>query len=178
VGLIAVLGAASYYGWRWYEASRDVQTTDNAYVRGEIIDISPRVTGYATEVLFDDNMPVKAGEVMIRIDPRDFRMAVEKAQAALDQAKATLSQVGAQRELEKSKIAVAEAALRSAEAQAKNAEITLGRATELLQKTVGTQATVDTNTAAAAQQRAAVDQAVGRRSFRPRRFRSHRICCR
>jgi membrane fusion protein, multidrug efflux system len=165
VGLIAVLGAAGYYGWRWYEASRDVQTTDNAYIRGEITDISPRVTGYATEVLFDDNMPVKAGQVLIRIDPRDFRMAVEKAQAGLDQAKATLSQVGAQRELEKSKIAVAEAALRSAEAQAKNAEITLGRATELLQKTVGTQAAVDANTAAAAQQRAAVDQAVANVSY-------------
>jgi membrane fusion protein, multidrug efflux system len=165
VGVIAVLGAASYYGWRWYEASRDVQTTDNAYVRGEITDISPRVTGYATEVLFDDNMPVKAGQVLIRIDPRDFRMAVEKAQAALDQANATLSQVGAQRELEKSKIEVAEAALRSAEAQAKNAEITLGRATELLQKTVGTQATVDASTAAAAQQRAAVDQAAANVSY-------------
>jgi membrane fusion protein (multidrug efflux system) len=157
--LVAALGAASYYAWRWYELSRDVQDTDNAYVRGEITNLSSRVTGYAVEVLFDDNMPVKASQVVVRIDPRDFRMTVEKSQAALEQAKANLAQVGDQRELERSKIAVAEAALRSAEAQAKNAEIVLARATELLQKGAGTQATFDSATAAAVQARSAVDQA-------------------
>jgi membrane fusion protein, multidrug efflux system len=69
--------------------------------------------------------------VLVRIDPREYRMNVEKAQAALSQAKADLAQIGAQRELEKSKIAIAEAALRSAEAQEKNAEIALDRATGL-----------------------------------------------
>jgi membrane fusion protein, multidrug efflux system len=157
--LVVALGVASYYGWRWYERSRDVQVTDNAYVRGEITNLSSRVTGYAVEVLFDDNMPVKAMQVVVRIDPRDFRMTVEKSQAALDQAKANLAQMGDQRELERSKIAVAEAALRSAEAQAKNAEIVLARATELLQKAAGTQAAFDSATAAAAQARSMVDQA-------------------
>jgi membrane fusion protein (multidrug efflux system) len=157
--LIAALGASSYYGWRWYELSRDIQVTDNAYVRGEITNLSSRVTGYAVEILFDDNMPVKATQVVVRIDPRDFRMTVEKSQAALDQAKANLVQIGVQRELERSKIAVAEAALRSAEAQAKNAEIVLTRATDLLQKGAGTQATFDSAIAAAVQARAAVDQA-------------------
>jgi membrane fusion protein (multidrug efflux system) len=86
-------------------------------------------------------------------------MAVEKAQAALDQAKASLSQITAQRELQNSKIAVVEAALRSAEAQAKNADITLRRATDLLQKSAMPQATVDNDTAAAATAHASVDQA-------------------
>src|SRR5438132_7814311 len=90
-----------YYIWRWYDRSRDVQTTNDAYVRGEITDLSSRVSGYAVEVLFDDGMPVKAADEVVRIDPRDFRMAVEKAQATLDQAKANLAQVGATRELEK-----------------------------------------------------------------------------
>jgi membrane fusion protein (multidrug efflux system) len=157
--LMAALAVAAYYGWRWYDVSRDVQATDNAYVRGEITNLSSRVTGYAVEVLLDDNMPVKAKQVVVRIDPRDFRMTVERSQAALDQAKASLAQVGDQRELERSKIAVADAALRSAQAQAKNAEITLTRATELLQKGAGTQATFDSATAAAVQARSAVDQA-------------------
>jgi membrane fusion protein (multidrug efflux system) len=157
--LMAALAAAAYYGWRWYEVSRDVQVTDNAYIRGEITNLSSRVTGYAVEVLFDDNMPVKATQVVVRIDPRDFRMTVEKSQAALEQAKASLVQIGDQRDLERSKIAVAEAALRSAQAQAKNAEVTLTRATELLQKGAGTQATFDSTTAAAVQARSAVDQA-------------------
>jgi membrane fusion protein (multidrug efflux system) len=156
---IAVLAVTGYYGWSWYERTRSAQVTDDAYVRGEITAISPRVTGYATEVLVDDDMRVNAGQVLVRIDPRDFRMAVEKAQAALDQAKASLSQIAAQRQLENSKIAVAEASLRSAEAQAKNADITLSRATELFQKAAGSQATLDSATAAAATARAAVDQA-------------------
>jgi membrane fusion protein (multidrug efflux system) len=156
---IAVLAVTGYYGWSWYERTRSAQITDDAYVRGEITAISPRVTGYATEVLVDDDMRVNAGQVLVRIDPRDFRMAVEKAQAALDQAKASLSQIAAQRQLENSKIAVAEASLRSAEAQAKNADITLSRATELFQKAAGSQATLDSATAAAATARAAVDQA-------------------
>ncbi len=163
--LIAALAAAGLFGWRWYDRSRDVQVTDDAYLHGEITDIGARITGYAVEVLVDDNMPVKAAQVLVRIDPRDFRMSVEKSAATLDQSKATLDQVGAQRELEKSKILVAEATLRAAQAQAKNAEIALQRATILQEKTVGSQATVDAATAAAAQARAAVDEAVANLSF-------------
>jgi membrane fusion protein (multidrug efflux system) len=165
VAALALVAAGAYYGWNWYDRERTVQFTNNAYVRGEITGISPRVTGYATEVLVDDDMPVKAGEVLVRIDPRDFRMAVQKAQAALDQAKASLSQIAAQRELQTSKIRVAEAALRSAEAQAKNADIRLNRATELLQKAAGPQATVDAETAAAATAHASLDQATANLAF-------------
>jgi membrane fusion protein, multidrug efflux system len=165
VAALAVVAVGAYYGWNWYDRARTVQVTNDAYVRGEITGISPRVTGYATQVLVDDDMPVKAGEVLVRIDPRDFRMAVQKAQAALDQAKASLSQIAAQRELQTSKISVAEAALRSAQAQAKNADITLGRATELLQKAAGPQATVDTATASAATAHASVDQATANLAF-------------
>jgi membrane fusion protein, multidrug efflux system len=162
---IAVIAVIGYFGWSWYERTRTVQTTNDAYVRGEITGISPRVTGYATEVLVDDDFRVKAGEVLVRIDPRDFHVAVEKAQAALDQAKASLSQIEAQRQLENSKIAVAEAALRSAQAQAKNADITLGRHTELLQKAASPQATVDADTAAAAAAHSSVDQATANVAF-------------
>jgi membrane fusion protein (multidrug efflux system) len=162
---VVLVAGAGYYGWNWYDRMRNVQMTDDAYVHGEITGISPRVTGHATEVLVDDDMPVKAGQVLVRIDPRDFKMAVERAQAALEQAKASLTQVQAQRQLENSKIAVAEAGLRSAEAQSKNADVTLGRATELLQKTFGTQATVDADTAAAVTARAGIDQATANLAY-------------
>jgi membrane fusion protein, multidrug efflux system len=163
--LIGAIGTAALFGWRWYDRSRDIQGTNDAYVRGEITDISSRVTGYAVEVLVDDNMPVKAAQVIARIDPRDFRMNVDKAQAALDQAKANLGQIGAQRELENSKILVAEAALRSAQAQTKNADLTLQRATTLAAKSFATQASVDADTAAATQARSAVDQAEANIAF-------------
>jgi membrane fusion protein (multidrug efflux system) len=163
--LAAALAAAGYFGWAWYDRSRDIQTTNDAYVRGEITDVSSRVTGYAVEVLVDDNMPVKATQVIARIDPRDFRMNVEKAQAALDQANAALAQIGAQRELEKSKILVAEAALRSAEAQTKNADLTLQRATILAAKDFASRASVDSDTAAAVQARSMVDQAAANLAY-------------
>jgi membrane fusion protein, multidrug efflux system len=113
LGLIIVLVPAGWYAWRWYDRSGDVQTTNDAYVRGEITDLSSRVSGYAVEVLSDDGMSVKATDVVVRIDPRDFRMTVEKAEAALNQAKADLAGAVASLELGKSKVAVAEAALRS-----------------------------------------------------------------
>jgi membrane fusion protein, multidrug efflux system len=159
LALIVVLVPVGYYLWRWYDRSRDVQTTNDAYVRGEITDLSSRVSGYAVEVLSDDGMPVKAADVVVRIDPRDFRMAVEKAEAALNQAKADLASVVAGRELGKSKVAVAEAALRSAEAQAKNSDTTLMRATILAKDRFGTQAALDDAQAAEVKAHSEVDQA-------------------
>ena len=165
LSLIIVLVLPGYFAWRWYDRSRDVQTTNDAYVRGEITDLSSRVGGYAVEVLFDDGMPVKATDVVARIDPRDFRMAVEKAQAALDQAKADLAEVGATRELEQSKISVAEAALRSAQAQAKNSDATLMRAAALAKDKFGTQAALDDAEAAGVKAHSGVDQATANLAY-------------
>ncbi len=165
VTLVVVGTVGLYFGHQWYERSQAVQSTDDAYVRGEITAVSSRVSGYAVEVPVNDDFPVKATQVLVRIDPREFRMNVEKAQAAVDEAKADLAQIGAQRKLQESKIAVAEAALRSAEALAKNADVTLQRSSTLEAKSFAPQASVDTNTAAAAQAHAAVDQAISNIAF-------------
>jgi membrane fusion protein, multidrug efflux system len=165
VVLIVVLVPAGYYIWRWYDRSRDVQTTNDAYVRGEITDLSSRVSGYAVEVLFDDGMPVKATDVVVRIDPRDFRMAVEKAEAAVNQARADLAAAVASLELGKSKVAVAEAALRSVEAQAKNSDTTLTRAAILAKHKFGTQAALDDAQAAEVKAHSEVDQATANLAY-------------
>jgi membrane fusion protein (multidrug efflux system) len=165
LAVILVLVPAGYYAWRWYDRSRDVQTTNDAYVRGEITDLSSRVSGYAVEMMFDDGMTVKATDVVVRIDPRDFRMAVEKAEAALNQAKADLAAVVASRELGKSKVAVAEAALRSAGAQAKNSDATLTRATILAKDRFGTQAALDDAQAAGVKAHSEVDQATANLAY-------------
>lgn len=159
VSLIVVGTVIIYFGQRWYERSLTVQTTDDAYVGGEITAISSRVSGYAVEVPVDENYKVKATQVLVRIDPREYRMNVEKGQAAADQDKADLNQIVAQRELQQSKIAVAQAALQSAQAQVKNADITLQRSTTLLAKNAAPQSAVDSDTAADAAAHAAVDQA-------------------
>jgi membrane fusion protein, multidrug efflux system len=163
--VVVAAAAAYYFGGRWYERSLKIQRTDDAYVRGEITTISSRVSGYAVEIPVDENYQVKATEVLVRIDPREFRMNVEKSQAALDQDKADLNQIVAQRELQQSKIAVARAAMQSAQAQVKNADITLQRSTTLLAKNAAPQSTVDSDTAADAQTHAALDQATANLTY-------------
>jgi len=165
VGLIAVLVPAGFYAWRWYDRSLEVQTTNDAYVRGEITDLASRVSGYAVEVLFDDGMPVKAPDVVVQIDPRDYRMTVERAEAGLNQVKADLAAVVASRELGKSKVAVAQAALRSAEAQAKNSGTTLTRAAILAKDRFGTQAALDDAQAAEVKAHSEVDQATANLAY-------------
>jgi membrane fusion protein (multidrug efflux system) len=159
VMVLCVFGTVALFGWRWYDRSRELQYTNDAYVRGEITKVSARVAGFAVEVLVDDNYAVNASQVLVRIDPRDFHTAVERAQAAHDQAKASLAQINAQRELQKSKILVASAALRSAEAQATNADVTLQRSSTLAAQSFASRATVDADTAAVAKMRSDVDSA-------------------
>ncbi len=76
VAVLAVGAAALYFGHQWYERSQILQSTDDAYVRGEITAISSRVSGYAVEVPVNDNFTVKAAQTLARIDPREYRMSV------------------------------------------------------------------------------------------------------
>jgi membrane fusion protein, multidrug efflux system len=163
--LVVAAGAAYYFGGRWYERSLKIQRTDDAYVRGEITAISSRVAGYAVEIPVGENYQVEATQVLVRIDPREYRMNVEKGQAAVDQSKADLNRIVAQRELQQSKIAVAQAALQSAQAQMKNADSALQRSTTLLARNAASQATVDSDTATDAQAHAAVDQATANLNY-------------
>ena len=149
VTLFIVLGlaAGAWYGWQTWDRSRDVQSTDDAYVHGEITAVSPRVAGYATAVTADDDETVAAKQVVVQIDPRDYKAAVVRAEAALGQSQATLGQAKAKLGLQQSQIAVAKAALDSAQAQALNAEVTLSRARDLFGKGSGTQVVFDNATA-------------------------------
>lgn len=82
-GLVAVgLGAALAI----YTHNR--VSTDDAQVSGHIAPISARVGGSVSEILIQDNQPVKAGDVLVRLDPRDLQAEVAQAQAALDAAQA------------------------------------------------------------------------------------------
>lgn len=70
----------------WLQGGRYI-TSENAYVRADIVQIAPEVTGRVVEVLVRDHARVEAGTVLLRIDPEPFRLAVEKAEAELDAAR-------------------------------------------------------------------------------------------
>ena len=57
------------------------QSTDDAYVHADFTLVAPKVAGFIEQVLVEDNQPVKAGQVLARIDARDYRAALEAAEA-------------------------------------------------------------------------------------------------
>jgi membrane fusion protein (multidrug efflux system) len=65
--------------------------TNDAEIEGHISPVLPRVAGHVLEVLVDDNQPVQAGQVIVRIDPRDLQVKVEQARAALENSRAAVA---------------------------------------------------------------------------------------
>ncbi len=87
IGAIVVLAAIAG-GVAYYLSTKDQESTDDAYTDGRSLTISPKVAGYVIELLVNDNQRVKAGDVLARIDPRDYIVARDQARASLLQAQA------------------------------------------------------------------------------------------
>jgi membrane fusion protein, multidrug efflux system len=85
--IVAVLAVAGYYVWRHFNT---FETTDDAQIDGHINAISTRISGYVAEVLATDEKYVNAGDVLVRIDPKDYEAALAKAEADLADAEAAL----------------------------------------------------------------------------------------
>ncbi|MGD0049747.1 MAG: HlyD family secretion protein [Bryobacteraceae bacterium] len=81
--------------WAYYHY-RDRVSTDDAEVDGHVSAIAPKISGIVVDVLVKDNQPVKAGDVLVRIDPRDYQARVDQAKAALaeQESKLRAAQVG------------------------------------------------------------------------------------
>jgi len=94
VAILLVVAAAAGL-WAYYHY-RDRVSTDDAEVDGHISAIAPKIGGNVVEVLVKDNQPVKAGDVLVRIDPRDYQARVDQAKASLAEAESRLraAQVG------------------------------------------------------------------------------------
>ena len=119
---VAVLAGAGAYGAYWFKTARYLESTDDAYVQADYTTIAPKVSGYIAEVRVEDNQPVKAGEVLAKIDDRDFRTALAQAQANVASAQADVRNIAAQLEEQQSVIGQAEAAILSDQAGVKFAE--------------------------------------------------------
>ena len=108
---VAALAGASWYGLDYWTSGRFLVSTDDAYVRADNTTIAPKVSGYLREVLVGDNEHVKAGQVLARIDERDFKVALDQARADVTAAKATITSKQAQLEVQQSVIAAAKATI-------------------------------------------------------------------
>jgi len=85
--VIVILLVGGYFLWKHFDA---YESTDDAQIDGHVNAISARISGNVIEVLTDDERFVKAGDVLVRIDPRDYQVAVAKAEADLADAEAAL----------------------------------------------------------------------------------------
>jgi membrane fusion protein (multidrug efflux system) len=159
---LAALAWCVHYGLHLYR----YETTDDAYVTGHLHQISSQLDGQVKEVLVQDNQPVRAGDVLLRLDPLEFQIALQKAESGLAlaraqeaQTSAAASQAIATLEEAKARVAQAEAQLAQTDAQLTLAQLTLGRSEQLFSHgNAATQADVD-NARSAAQAAQAANRA-------------------
>ena len=134
---LGVAGAADL-GYGYLTTGRYLETTDDAYVKADSTIIAPKVSGYISEVLVADNEPVKAGQVLARIDDRDFKTALKQAHADVAAAEASVRNLNAQIELQEPLIQQQAAEVDAAEANLKFAEQERSRYDELMKSGSGT----------------------------------------
>ena len=82
---LVVLAGLAYGAYAWY-AGRNQESTDNAYVQGNVVQITPQIGGTVTAILADDTDFVKAGQPLVKLDAADAKMALDLAEANLAQA--------------------------------------------------------------------------------------------
>ncbi|SNT61061.1 membrane fusion protein, multidrug efflux system [Tardiphaga sp. OK246] len=123
--LLAVAGV--YYGVNYYLVGRFIVSTDDAYVRASNTTLGARVSGHIAQILPGDNVAVKAGEVIFRIDDGDYRIAVDAAKRKIDTQKATIERIGRQVGAQESAVEQAQAQLASADAAANRASLEFDR---------------------------------------------------
>ncbi|MET1046066.1 MAG: HlyD family secretion protein [Hyphomicrobium sp.] len=108
---LAALGVAGYLGWEYWTVWQFQVGTDDAYVQADNTTIAPRVSGYLTQVLVNDNERVKVGQVLARIDDRDYKVALEQAKADVAAAKASVDNKQASLDAQQSVIDAAKATI-------------------------------------------------------------------
>jgi membrane fusion protein (multidrug efflux system) len=174
-----LLGLAAYFGFRAISAGKE--GTDDAQVDADVVPVAARVAGAIVKNSAKDNQPVKKGDVLVEIDPRDYQAKVKQKEAELDAAKAQAAAADAQMNIvaatskgglsaaramlsgtatsvgsADAQVEAAKAALARAQAEASRAESDLSRAEALRKDEAIPQAQVDTARANAESARAAV----------------------
>ncbi|SOE87253.1 membrane fusion protein, multidrug efflux system [Burkholderia sp. YR290] len=113
--LVVLLGIAAWVCIRFFVDS-NTESTNDAYVTADFTLVAPRVAGQISDVLVEDNQQVKAGQLLVRIDDRDFHAALMSAQADVTTAKASIANFDAEIARQPSLVAQARATLKSDEA--------------------------------------------------------------
>jgi len=120
--VIVLAGSASY----WLMVGRFIESTDDAYVGGDVTVMAPKVNGFVNDVLVQDNQYVHANQVLIRLDARDYEARLAQAAAEVRSAQAAVSELQARKSLQLATINE-----QAADVRASGAELTRSAADQL-----------------------------------------------
>jgi membrane fusion protein (multidrug efflux system) len=158
IGALLALAAVSYGGY-YLLVGRFYVSTDDAYVRANNTTLGARVSGHVAAILPGDNVVVRTGDVIFRIDDGDYRIAVDAARTKIATQQATIDRIGRQVTALESAVQQAKAQLASAEAALKRAGLDFERQQELSTKGFASRATFEVSEAGRDQGAAAVKSA-------------------
>ncbi|GAB4065301.1 HlyD family secretion protein [Ancylobacter sonchi] len=157
--LVAVVAGGGYYGLDWWRVGRFLVSTDDAYVGADTSVLAAKVSGHITHVEVDTNQPVKAGDVIARIDDGDYRLAVQAAENKIATQQATINRYGQQIDAAKASVDQAKAQLVADQAELNRTQLEFDRQSELVKSQYSSRATLDNARADRDKAQAAVDAA-------------------
>lgn len=137
VGAIVLLAALAGGLVYWLQI-RHYESTDDAFVAARSFSVASKVGGYVTDIPVTDNQHVNAGDLLAKIDERDYRIAVDQAAAQVEVSKANIANVEAQIDSQQEQIKQAKAQLEQAQAQLQFSQEEFSRAEDLVEKGAGT----------------------------------------
>ena len=156
--LFAGAAFAGDFGYRYWTVGRFIESTDDAYVKADYTTVAPKVAGYIKQVLVNDNDVVKSGQVLARIDDRDFQAALSQARADVKAAEAAITNIDAQIALQQSVIEQAKATIDASQASLDFAVSDAARSARLITNGAGTQSRAEQTQSARDQAAAAVER--------------------
>ena len=111
-----LLASAIVGGYLYMDYAEHFESTDDAFIAARQFSIAPKISGYITAVPVTDNQHVKAGDVIARIDDRDYRTALDQAEAQVAAAKASIENIDAQLDVQQAQISANQAQVDQAQA--------------------------------------------------------------
>jgi membrane fusion protein, multidrug efflux system len=109
--------AMIWVAWYWASTGRFIESTDDAYVGGEVTTLSAKVAGFIDAVTVVDNQSVKAGDLLLKLDDRDYRAQLARAEASVAAQRATLANIDANRRMHQAMVEQASADVGGAAAE-------------------------------------------------------------
>ena len=159
LGLVIAVGAGSYYGHYWWTTGSYLVSTDDAYVGAKSATLSPKVSGYISDIVVADNARVSAGDVIARIDDGDYKLAVQAARDQIAIQQASIERLGQQVTAQQAAVDQARAQVASAKAAATRADLELKRQQDLSSRQVSSKQLLEQAQAANEQAIASVQAA-------------------